>query len=1216
MKKFTLLFLLGSFLLYSTVSAVGFDLELSISTPNHNPALYSNVPITVAATNTGTENGTDIKIRVGICGTDAFGFVQQNQLVWANTGNASVGTWDWLNQSWSIPVLAPGQTVTLSFTLFTLTTEPRSIQVFTQSASVPDLDSTPGNLPIVNGLWSCTDNEDDEAVFTLNGAGSGLLPDLTAMLQEFIPGQSNCYVKAGEAVGFLSIQINNTGDVPATAFKVKFYISSDNLLSGDDVLWSTKVVPSLGLLYTTGPAFVNPGQVIPDFLANGDYFILVTVDEENEVAELNENNNDATPIPLQIGAPDIILENSFNVPNTLETGNSFDLTTQIRLEKNGLQVSPNVTYTLKAEMMGTGPWITVGSANFTVADFNTTDMVMKTIPVNIPVSLDPGDYEFRVFVGLNTCEAVGTNNFMVQAVTVTEGTGNYIDLELGLSPSNMTPAIYTYYQLTATLKNTGSQAATGVKVSFKKPPGVVYQGGNEYMASQGSFSPNGNQTWTVGNIPSGGLATLTVNYFLLQYGAPGAYAQVIAANEPDIDSTPNNGTPPSINEDDEAATGDSPPPVLTPDLFINNLKITNSPIQPGQVLTYNFDLANIGNGAAPDDFVVKAWISEHSYFNTNGIQDGIVPTGNFNAGFSVTGVPGASTIPATLPEGQYYLHLLVDADDAIQESNETNNTLSGRFIVLHQQQPGECDEFIGTGNINCTTHNTAGQLQVIYQPNGELFQATLDGTGQVVADHYAGQKPPDITFSVEGFNLVKRSGNNEVYRIAVPPSLADQYERFAGFTEYQGGYLIFGFEQLMPIPAPMVAIKTTPDFDVLQTNVLNIGEGPLQLISSALEIPDDEVAIILNDQYTYNFNRMRLIILDDALTVKSDEVLAENNFGATAKLYPNFCGNYSLDIFRQISFCRFGSCYEHKYRDGHFENGAFVIEDSYEVLEYTSFGVGTRSQLWTLATEDGGIIKGTHAQALPVYGYPVNNVIHLTKTLGNIIVWEKEVAVANASVVRRLAMSEGELAFLSEKIGGFFVETLSCLEDNTPTGCDAITITPTPGQITIAGAKAPHVLIKVFRPNWTVAFECLDNCTDPLIVDGLNAGSYFVEMKLLDASWEEICKKAQTINVPSFVGGSNALMLENTRQRMVFDHIYPNPSKYWVTLDIYSKDKQLAVIDFYNQQGQTIHRMEVEVKTGRNKVELDVSQWRSSSYYIIGRGNGTPAYGRFLKVWE
>ena len=115
---------------------------------------------------------------------------------------------------------------------------------------------------------------------------------------------------------------------------------------------------------------------------------------------------------------------------------------------------------------------------------------------------------------------------------------------------------------------------------------------------------------------------------------------------------------------------------------------------------------------------------------------------------------------------------------------------------------------------------------------------------------------------------------------------------------------------------------------------------------------------------------------------------------------------------------------------------------------------------------------------------------------------------------------------------------------------------------------------------------------------------------------QAICKKAQTINVPSFVGGSNALMLENTRQRMVFDHIYPNPSKYWVTLDIYSKDKQLAVIDFYNQQGQTIHRMEVEVKTCRNKVELDVSQWRSGSYYIIGRGNGTPAYGRFLKVWE
>ena len=65
------------------------------------------------------------------------------------------------------------------------------------------------------------------------------------------------------------------------------------------------------------------------------------------------------------------------------------------------------------------------------------------------------------------------------------------------------------------------------------------------------------QMWNVGNLPAGGSATLTVSYFLLQNSAPVAYAQVVAANEQDVDSTPNNGTPPTPNEDDEASTSNS-----------------------------------------------------------------------------------------------------------------------------------------------------------------------------------------------------------------------------------------------------------------------------------------------------------------------------------------------------------------------------------------------------------------------------------------------------------------------------------------------------------------------------------------------------------------------------------------------------------------------------------------------------------------------------------
>jgi hypothetical protein len=104
----------------------------------------------------------------------------------------------------------------------------------------------------------------------------------------------------------------------------------------------------------------------------------------------------------------------------------------------------------------------------------------------------------------------------------------------------------------------------------------------------------------------------------------------------------------------------------------------------------------------------------------------------------------------------------------------------------------------------------------------------------------------------------------------------------------------------------------------------------------------------------------------------------------------------------------------------------------------------------------------------------------------------------------------------------------------------------------------------------------------------------------------------------NFTGGSGGVYLQksNSRQCMALDKIYPNPAMYFVTLENFSKDNQEAVLDFYNQQGQAVQRMEVDLAAGRNEIEVFVGDWRTGTYNVIGRGDGHPAYGRFLKVWE
>ena len=128
------------------------------------------------------------------------------------------------------------------------------------------------------------------------------------------------------------------------------------------------------------------------------------------------------------------------------------------------------------------------------------------------------------------------------------------DLTLALEQASESPARYSTYTVTATLTNDGPRAATGVSVSVPAPAGVVYEGGNEFTASQGTFRPYDGQTWRVSRLASGASATLTVRYFLLDPSASPAFAQVSAADQADPDSTPGNGAAPTPREDDEAST--------------------------------------------------------------------------------------------------------------------------------------------------------------------------------------------------------------------------------------------------------------------------------------------------------------------------------------------------------------------------------------------------------------------------------------------------------------------------------------------------------------------------------------------------------------------------------------------------------------------------------------------------------------------------------------
>ena len=132
-----------------------------------------------------------------------------------------------------------------------------------------------------------------------------------------------------------------------------------------------------------------------------------------------------------------------------------------------------------------------------------------------------------------------------------------VDLELDIIAQSANQ--YTTYSNDLLLSNTGTATAHDIVVSFRRPAGTVYQGGNEFTATAGSFDPYGAQEWRIDSVRAGETVSLSAHLFLLTQVPGVTYAQVLAQAEPDADSTPGNGTPPVANEDDEASTGNQPP---------------------------------------------------------------------------------------------------------------------------------------------------------------------------------------------------------------------------------------------------------------------------------------------------------------------------------------------------------------------------------------------------------------------------------------------------------------------------------------------------------------------------------------------------------------------------------------------------------------------------------------------------------------------------------
>ena len=237
------------------------------------------------------------------------------------------------------------------------------------------------------------------------------------------------------------------------------------------------------------------------------------------------------------------------------------------------------------------------------------------------------------------------------------------DLSLDKSVDDATPDAGQNVVFTVTVSNSGPNAAAGVQVRDLLPAGLSYvsdNGAGAYVAGTG--------IWTVGAIANGAVTSLQITAVVTASGTLSNYAQVIASNNADPDSTPNDN---STNQDDDD-TQDLIVPAAS-DLSLDKSVDDTTPTL-GQNVVFTITVSNAGPDAATGVAVQDILPAGLAYVSDNGGGAYVPGTGVWSIGSIANAGSASLQITATVnATGTTSNYAQVSASGAFDPDSQPND---------------------------------------------------------------------------------------------------------------------------------------------------------------------------------------------------------------------------------------------------------------------------------------------------------------------------------------------------------------------------------------------------------------------------------------------------------------------------------------------------------------------------------------------------------------
>jgi uncharacterized repeat protein (TIGR01451 family) len=531
----------------AVVTPASADLSLTKTVNNGAPNIGTEVTYTLTVRNAGPDAASSIVVTDVI--PTGLTFIRSTP---------SVGTYVPETGMWSIPTLANGGTATLAVVSRVETFGDKSNTAEITSSSQFDSDSTPGNF---------APNEDDLATATLSPQLIDLA--LNKIVDEMTPN-------VGETIEY-TLTLTNAGPSSATGV-----IVSDRLPTG---LTFVSATPSQGTFDAASGAWtvgsVNRGAT-PTLKIRADVRNVRSLTNTAEVIAADQTDVDST-VNNKLETEDDFASVTFTTQLAdLAVNKSVDIATPDRGDNVRFTVTlsnsgpNNATGIVVADALAAG--LTFVSSNPSVGTYNPTSgrWTIDSLTTGGVATLDIIATVTRVLLDgtiTNRAEVVNSDQFDPDSTpgnnVATEDdtavvilTPNIIDLSIAASVDNDAPLEGDTIEITITTSNAGPTAASGVAASVKIPEGLTLL---TSAPEQGTFDPT-TGIWTIGALPAGEQTQLILTATVDVRGIKLLPIAINAADQFDIDSTPNNNVP---AEDDQVELIIRAPRILTKRLFLS-----------------------------------------------------------------------------------------------------------------------------------------------------------------------------------------------------------------------------------------------------------------------------------------------------------------------------------------------------------------------------------------------------------------------------------------------------------------------------------------------------------------------------------------------------------------------------------------------------------------------------------------------------------------------